>query len=312
MKCGVVNGTSDSYDFSVCKVCGAREGFPRYHLKNLAVYVCPACGFHYSNRLDPYPSDFGLKRDSLTQEAANYIENQLQSNEERFERHVRLLQKHGELRGKKILDIGCGGGLFLSKARDLGAETRGIELSDARAQYAAAVLGLNVVKYPVEHDYWQGQYSEYFDIVTLWDVIEHVNFPLDTLKAATRLIKPNGILFLDTPVREAFYHRFGAASYRLSGGRFPTFLNVIYSSQASGHKQILSREELFRFFHEAGLDLADYRKIHELSFPYSFYLRKLLGSEKLVRAFLPIVSGFFRFFRIRNKIIAIGFKQPID
>lgn len=304
--------TPEGYDFSVCKVCGNREGFPRYHLKRVTVYVCPACGFHYTNILDPYPSDFGLKRDSLTEEAADYIENQLQSDEERFDRHVRWLQRQGELRGKKVLDIGCGGGLFLSKVRDLGAEAHGIELSDARAQYAAATLGLDVVKYPVEHDHWQGQYSEYFDIVTLWDVIEHVNFPLDTLKAAARLIKPNGFLFLDTPFRGAFYHRFGAASYRLSAGRFPTFLNVMYSSQASGHKQILTSEELFRFLHEAGLDIADHRRIHELSFPYSFYLRKLLGSEKLVRVFLPIVSGFFRFFRIRNKIIAVGFKGSAD
>ncbi len=298
--------TTLDYDFTVCKACGTREGSQKYRLRNVNVFVCRACGFHYSDRLDPLESDFELKPSALTREAAEYIENQLQSNAERTDRHVRLIRERGELSGMRILDIGCGGGLFLGKARDAGAETFGIELSDARARYAAEVHGLNVVKYPVEHDHWQEQYAEYFDIVTLWDVIEHVNFPVDLLKAAARLIKPNGCLFLDAPIRDAFYHRFGAVTYRLSAGRFPTFLNAMYSSEKFGHKQILASKELFRFMEEAGLTLVDHRRIHELSFPYSFYLRKLLGSERLARLTLPVVSGFFRLFQIRNKVIAIA------
>ncbi len=59
-------------------------------------------------------------------------------------------------------------------------------------------------------------------------------------------------------------------------------------------------------FEAAGLEVNELNKFHELSFPYDFYLRKLLHSEALVKLYLPMVSAFFWLFRIRNKIQMIG------
>ena len=131
--------------------------------------------------LDEY-SDIepAIDKNALTDELSEYIENQLQASGKRFDNQIRLMETHGSLNGKKVLDIGCGGGLFLTKARDLGAVVKGIELDDGRASYCQSKHELDVVKRPVESEYWN-EHSEAFDFVTLWDVIEHVNFPLATL-----------------------------------------------------------------------------------------------------------------------------------
>ena len=61
-------------------------------------------------------------------------------------------------------------------------------------------------------------------------------------------------------------------------------------------------------FTSCGLEVVELQKFHELSFPYEFYLRKLLRSEILVRFLLPFVKAFFWLFKIRNKMLVIGRK----
>jgi 2-polyprenyl-6-hydroxyphenyl methylase/3-demethylubiquinone-9 3-methyltransferase len=208
-----------------------------------------------------------------------------------------------------VLDVGCGGGLFLSLLKAEGAKVTGIELSDSRAHYASTIHGLEIHKRPIESDFWQKGYANHFDAVTLWDVIEHVNYPFQTLQCAANVLKQGGLLLIDTPSRDSFYHEVGETTYRLSGGRFPTFLNAMYSSHLFGHKQIFSTSEMKELLLSCGLEVIDLQKFHELSFPYDFYLRKLLRSEALVKLSLPLVKTFFRMVKIRNKMLVIGRKM---
>ena len=106
----------------------------------------------------------------------------------------------------------------------------GIELSASRAHYAKGKYDLNIVRRPIEDPYWLSQ-AEAFDAVTLWDVIEHVNYPVRTLESAVRTLRAGGWLFIDTPCRDSFYHRCGELTYKFSSGRCPTFLNSMYSAQ---------------------------------------------------------------------------------
>jgi 2-polyprenyl-6-hydroxyphenyl methylase/3-demethylubiquinone-9 3-methyltransferase len=280
----------------------------RYRLKNANVYVSQG-GYHFTDYLDPV-SEISPDIDAtqLTREESAYIETQLQANNQRFNHQVQVLRHHLPLKNAKVLDIGCGGGLFLSLLEREGAQTVGIELSDSRAHYATTRHGLEVHKRPIESDFWQRGYADYFDAVTLWDVIEHVNYPFQTLISAANVLKTGGLLLIDTPCRDSFYHQVGELTYRLSGGKFPTFLNAMYSSHVFGHKQIFSTGEMKELFTSCGLEVIQLQKFHELSFPYEFYLRKLLRSEALVKISLPAVKAFFRLFKIRNKMLVIGRK----
>ncbi|HQV95316.1 MAG TPA: class I SAM-dependent methyltransferase, partial [Anaerolineales bacterium] len=167
---------------------------------------------------------------------------------------------------------------------------------------------LVIDKHPIESDHWQSGYATYFDAVTLWDVIEHVNYPLQTLQSVANVLKEGGVLLIDTPCRDSFYHRFGELTYRFSGGRFPTFLNAMYSSHLFGHKQIFSTDEMKQLFESVGFEVVDLHKFHELSFPYEFYLKKLFKSQGLVNLVLPFVRIFFKVFKIRNKMLVVGKK----
>lgn len=284
------------------------SGKPKYKLTNANVFVSPG-GFHYIDHLDPIEEvSPEIDGSSLTDEEVAYIEKSLQSNPERLENQIAAVKQHTSIAGKRALDIGCGGGLFLSKLKAEGADVTGVELSDTRAYYAKTKHGFEVVKRTIEDEYWKALHSS-FDIVTLWDVIEHVNYPLATLQTAAKMLKPGGILLIDTPCRDAFYHRFGEFTYKVSGGKFPTFLNTMYSAKPFGHKQILSLAEMRGLYEAAGLEVLELKRFHELSFPYSFYLKKLVRSDLLVKFLLPFVHIFFFIFPIRNKMLAIGRKS---
>jgi 2-polyprenyl-3-methyl-5-hydroxy-6-metoxy-1,4-benzoquinol methylase len=279
-----------------------------YRLRNADVYVSPD-GYHFTDYLDPVeeisPEIDGTR---LTDQESAYIETQLQANGQKFKHQVEVFKKHLAIENARVLDIGCGGGLFLSQLKSQAANVVGIELSDSRAQYASTKHDLEIHKRPIESDFWQKGYTNYFDAVTLWDVIEHVNYPSQTLQSAANVLKKGGLLLIDTPCRDSFYHQLGELTYRFSGGRFPTFLNAMYSSHLFGHKQIFSRQEMKDLFKAAGIEVIELEVFHELTFPYDFYLRKFFKTEVIIKLLLPAAKTFFWLFKIRNKMLVIGRK----
>ncbi len=285
-------------------------GAARYKLSDANVFLSPG-GFHCIDYLDPpVVAPRPLRDVPLSESEITYIERSLQSNDERFSSQLATVKKYVALSKARLLDIGCGGGLFLTKARECGADPVGVELSETRAKYATSRHALEIVQYPVEHEVWANRSGE-FDAVSLWDVIEHVNYPQQTLHHAIRLLKPGGYLFIDTPCRDAFYHRMGALTYRLTAGRFPTFLNTLYSQQPFGHKQIFSTDEMRALFEDAKLEVVDVGKFHELSFPIPFYLKRMLKSDWLVRMAVPLVSIALFIFPVRNKMLVVG-RKPLS
>jgi 2-polyprenyl-3-methyl-5-hydroxy-6-metoxy-1,4-benzoquinol methylase len=98
--------------------------------------------------------------------------------------------------GTTLLDIGCGEGFFLFNASKAGYTTKGIEISQDAAEYAGREFGLDVEAKP----FAELQFPEnYFDVVTLWQVLEHVPYPLIVLKEVHRILKPEGLLATSTP-----------------------------------------------------------------------------------------------------------------
>ncbi len=110
----------------------------------------------------------------------------------------------------KLLDIGCGEGFFLFNASKAGYITKGVELSQNAVEYARREFGLDVEVGLFE----KMQFPEnYFDVVTLWQVLEHLSQPLTVLKEAQRVLKPGGLLAISTP-------DFGGIPARIMGKRW--------------------------------------------------------------------------------------------
>jgi len=98
--------------------------------------------------------------------------------------------------GTTLLDIGCGEGFFLFYASKAGYTTKGVELSQDAAAYARREFGLNVEGKPFNEMQLP---DNYFDVVTMWQVLEHLPHPLATLKEVHRILKPGGLLATSTP-----------------------------------------------------------------------------------------------------------------
>jgi 2-polyprenyl-3-methyl-5-hydroxy-6-metoxy-1,4-benzoquinol methylase len=97
----------------------------------------------------------------------------------------------------KILDIGCGQGGFLNTMKKNGWETYGVELSKEACEFARQNYGLENIK---NEDLLSIDFPDnYFDVVTLWHVLEHLREPLYTLKKIYKILKKDGILIIESP-----------------------------------------------------------------------------------------------------------------
>jgi SAM-dependent methyltransferase len=113
----------------------------------------------------------------------------------------------------RLLDVGCGTGVFLAVMRERGWQVAGLEPNEAWADQLRRNLGLDVQTGTLEDAPPElGQ----FDVVSMLDVIEHLADPLAALAAARRVLRPGGLLVLTTPNLNALEHRlFGRAWYAL-------------------------------------------------------------------------------------------------
>jgi SAM-dependent methyltransferase len=118
--------------------------------------------------------------------------------------------------GKRLLDIGCAGGAFPVAARDCGFDVVGVEPSHWLADFAKRTYGLDVRQGILEDQRFP---ERSFDVITLWDVIEHLPQPTETLKLVHSLLKPDGMLFVNYP-------DIHSAAARLLGKRWPFWLSV--------------------------------------------------------------------------------------
>lgn len=104
---------------------------------------------------------------------------------------IKRVQKPG-----RILDVGCATGIFLSGMKRHGWECHGVEPSAFAAKYAKDRFQIDVFQGYLED---VGYDKNYFDVVTLWDVLEHIPDPVSTLLKISKLLKPNGLLVLNLP-----------------------------------------------------------------------------------------------------------------
>ena len=98
--------------------------------------------------------------------------------------------------GGRLLDVGCGKGDYLAAQRDLGWQVVGVEINPHAVRHARDVLNLEIL----DSDLTDAHLAEHaFDAITMWWYLEHVPDPLQVLRHARRLIKPDGVLVIGVP-----------------------------------------------------------------------------------------------------------------
>ena len=114
---------------------------------------------------------------------------------------LKWIDKRVGLAGKRVIDIGCGGGILAESMATLGADVTGIDLSEKPLHVAKLHLlesGRQVDYQLVAAEEIAKQQPESFDCVTCMEMLEHVPDPLSTVRAAAALAKPGGWVFFST------------------------------------------------------------------------------------------------------------------
>ncbi len=102
------------------------------------------------------------------------------------------------LTGKSLLDIGSGLGYFLDEAQKTGLDATGIEPSKKFAALSRKLYRTNVINADLELFFKNNRHKKY-DFITMINVIEHFNNPFKQIAIVSKLLKKDGILYLETP-----------------------------------------------------------------------------------------------------------------
>lgn len=103
--------------------------------------------------------------------------------------------------GKKVLDIGCGGGILSESMAKIGAHVDGLDMGNeplevARLHALESGVTVNYIKCTAEEH--RDTHQAYYDVVTCMEMLEHVPDPLSVIQACCDMVKPDGYVFFST------------------------------------------------------------------------------------------------------------------
>jgi SAM-dependent methyltransferase len=268
---------------TACLLCGATEAQPRYILPDLLLGLpgsfrlvqCTRCSLLYQNprptpdeigayyppEYDPFTTPPWANPRLLTRLLHLYG----------IKKRWRLVEQWAPPRQgpRAILDVGCATGVFLAAGSDNWRKI-GVELTAEAAHLARAQFGLHVHQGSIDHISLP---PASFDVVTMWDVLEHVHNPTRTLQQVRTLLRPDGILVARVPNRNSWDARlWGAAWAGLDQPR---------------HLFVPDETTLARLLQQAGLTIVERQCLSGsygvLVLNWRFWLRQHIRSARVQR-----------------------------
>lgn len=170
-----------------CLICEGERLTELNTYKSTYLYKCLSCGFVFSRRVPT--------KDELNEHYMGYGRNDYLS-PVTIKRYNELLDRFEKYRKtNRILDVGCGIGYFLEEAKKRNWEVYGTEYTDVAVEICKnkGISMQNGVLDPSHYD------MESFDVITSFEVIEHINNPKEELASFYRLLRKGGAVYVTTP-----------------------------------------------------------------------------------------------------------------
>lgn len=235
--------------------------------KTYRIVRCKSCGHVYcSPRLEDM---YKYYHDTVDED---YLENS-DLRIHTAKRLVKTIQKF--VPSGRLLDIGCSTGDFLSVARNI-YEVEGLELSKWAFEIAKN-KGLTIHTKSINE---LAESKRFYDIITMWGVIEHLEYPLIEMQNANRLLNIGGVVCLWTGNVDSFY-------FRILGQKWWYILGQ--------HIQFFSKRSLDRLMHDTGFERA-YMGVY----PYVISFRYLATSLSRYHFIGSAAKNLFRVIALEN------------
>jgi 2-polyprenyl-3-methyl-5-hydroxy-6-metoxy-1,4-benzoquinol methylase len=168
-----------------CRVCNLMYLNPRPERSEIGIY---------------YPPTYALYLPAIEDEPSAW---QRLNRRYALAKRIRLVRTAAGDHGT-ALDVGCATGIFLNALRHIGWNVCGVEIDGQAAAYARSRFGLSVF----HGELIEAAFAEQqFDLITMWDVLEHVHQPRATLLEAAKITRPGGKLILSLPNPEGLEAR---------------------------------------------------------------------------------------------------------
>ena len=163
---------------------------------------------------------------------------------------VNFIEERSSVEGKKVLDVGCGGGILAEALNELGANVTGIDASENTigvAKSHSRSIGSDVIyiQNTIE-EYMSSHPNEKFDVITCLEMLEHVPSPNEIIKSCSNLLKDDGNIFFSTINRNPRSYLFAVI-----GAEY--ILNLLPKG-THDYEKFIKPSELAKWIREAGLN----------------------------------------------------------
>jgi len=241
---------------TACASCGGQNLNRRYALRPFDVYECGTCGLRARHPL-PTPSELTAMYEADAYHASAYFQDgrtaghgdgpEIAIYRRGLDDLARIVPPG------RLLDVGCGNGVFLDLAREAGWQGSGVELSTRHVATAAERYALEV---------WHGDLLQApfdngsFNAIAMWDLLEHVVDPVAVLRRARQLLAPGGALLVFTIDTTSLFNLVGDLLYRASGRRAVRAIELLYDGR---HNYFFTRNSLHRLLDGSGFMVKQWR-----------------------------------------------------
>jgi 2-polyprenyl-3-methyl-5-hydroxy-6-metoxy-1,4-benzoquinol methylase len=194
--------------FVRCNLCGSDRTKKLYYIDRFktrfSVVKCKRCGLVYMNPQLSEKEISNLYNEEYYQGTADYSYQDERKHAKAakiiHDKRLQVIEKY--VKKGRMLDIGCSFGIFLDAARQRGWDAYGVELSKHATGYAKKSLRLNVFNGTLERARFR---SNFFDVILMAELIEHLPDPAKTLQECNRILKKGGLLVVQTSNEESLY-----------------------------------------------------------------------------------------------------------
>jgi len=185
---------------SSCPLCGSKESRLELTKHSIDLLHCLNCDVRFNEKIPANLDDI--------YDDENYVVHSKEDSDGHFNyrkrrfgfERVHILETYcGDLKEKRMLDVGCGTGFFISAAKEKCKYVYGSEFSDIRRAEAVQRTGLAVFSQPLDE-----LPERDMDIITAFDLLEHIPEPIPFMRSVDDLLKPGGFVFLYVPNFDSF------------------------------------------------------------------------------------------------------------